>query len=175
LVLAELAVRTLEDALIGIMDAVFEKTSPSCASYTSHEQNLNNTVEIVSSYKKLIRSQCTSSALIVTSNRALAAEEECTQVWEKIWNKQPNLIKESGVPPYEDGASMPEVNVRKIWKIRCLINTYPSTKACGEDGMYIIKSQCQELSNVGTNYIQESKVNSTAISLSTFIFFMVES
>jgi len=37
LALARLAVRTLEDAPIGIMDAVFEKRSPSCASYTSHE------------------------------------------------------------------------------------------------------------------------------------------
>jgi len=77
LALAKLAVRTLEDALIGIMDAVCKKTSPSCASYTTHEQNLNNTMEIVSSYTKLLRSQCTSNTLIVSSNRALAAEEEC--------------------------------------------------------------------------------------------------
>jgi len=135
LALAELAMRILEDALIGIMDAVFEKRSPSCASYTTHEQNLNNTVEIISSYKKLLRSQCTSNTLIVSSNRALAAEEECAQVWKKIWNKQPNLIKESGVPPYDDSASMPEVNVKKN---RSLINTYPSTKACGEDGIHIL-------------------------------------
>jgi len=135
LALAELAVRTLEDALVGIMDAVFEKRSPPCASNTTHEQSLNNTGEIVSSYKKLLRTQCTSNTLIISSDRAIAAEEESAQVWERIWNKQPNLITECEAPPYNDSAPMPEVDVKNV---RTLINTYPSTKACGEDGIHIL-------------------------------------
>jgi len=85
-------VRTLEDALVEIMDAVFEKRSSTCASYTRHEQTLNSAVEIVPSYKKLLRQQCTFNT-IISSDRALAAEEECAEVWENIWNKQPELIK----------------------------------------------------------------------------------
>jgi len=74
LALVELAAWTLEDALVGIMDAVFEKRSSTCASYTRHEQTLNSAVEIVPSYKSLLRQQCTSNTTIISSDRALADE-----------------------------------------------------------------------------------------------------
>jgi len=135
LALAQLAVRTLEDALIGIMDAVFEKRSSTCASYTHREQSLKSTEEVVSSYKNLLRRQLTSNTTIISSDRAVAAEEECAEVWENIWNKQPELIKQCEVPPYSTSETMPEVNVGRV---RSLIGGYSSTKACGEDGIHIL-------------------------------------
>jgi len=134
LVSAELAVRTLEDALIGIMDFVFEKRSSTCASCT-REQSLTNTGEIVSSYKKLLHQQCTNNNVIVSSDRGLTAEEECANIWEQIWNKEPDRIKECVIPPYDNSGAVLVVNVDRV---RGLITKYQSTKACGEDGIHVL-------------------------------------
>jgi len=131
---AELAVRTLEDALVGIMDVVFEKRSPSCASYTQ-QPNLNSATEIVSSYQRLLRQQCAGNNVIISSDRGLAAEEECANIWEQIWNKEPNRIRECVAPPFDDSGA---VHTADVDEVRSLISKYRSTKACGEDGIHVL-------------------------------------
>jgi hypothetical protein len=134
--LAECAVRALEEAVIGISDAVFEqKVSASSAPGQRSTLNLECATDIISSYQRTMRSQLHSRTLIVASDRAFSAEEECANVWERVWNKDPELIRTAPAPLYDSNSALEEIDVDKV---RAVVSRYPSTKAPGEDGIHIL-------------------------------------